>query len=303
MKCHDFPTYLLPNVVEPGMKINDTISVFNSEKYIPVTIYAALGDLQCSVFSCLEFETDCGELYFEILTKSSMSNSYLIFFLKVINISTSSQICMVVDKKHYNLIKSDIPKSVNILPYFNNNVLLAVTSLNGGNVLEKFVDMIIQWNLDLSIISENHTDYKEMKQKIWENLILQGQKFSEQNLQKMVVCKPLFFAERYDKENFASIHNISNGHDSVGEIFVAICRGIVKNLKQMMTEELLFNKLKCKRIIATGSTILKNNVLKKQLESEFYPLTIVYKATGDAALGACSFLKEIILKEKQVASE
>ena len=119
---------------------------------------------------------------------------------------------------------------------------------------------------------------------MWNKLIEQGESFSKNN-SLSVVCKPLYFAERHDKQTFASFHNISNTNNSVGEIFSAVCKGIVRNLKETITEDLLFNKLKCNRIIATGSAIIRNNALKIQLESEFSSIPIVYKSTGDSAIG------------------
>ena len=66
---------------------------------------------------------------------------------------------MVIDKNLFNAIKPLIPKHITVLPYFNNKVLLAFTSLNGGNVLEKFIDMFIEWCRDLSILDQNKNDY------------------------------------------------------------------------------------------------------------------------------------------------
>ena len=147
-------------------------------------------------------------------------------------------------------------------------------------MIEKFVE----WCTQISLFIENKQNYKDIKEIMWDKLIEEGTKFSKKNF-LTVLCKPLFFGERHNTATFASFENLSNTNSSIGEIFTAICRGLIRNLKETITEDLLFKKLKCNRIIATGSAIIRNNVLKSQLESEFDYIPIVYKSTGDAALG------------------
>ena len=68
MKLKNFPTNLLPNIYEPGTKISNSINVMNLN--FPSDTFVALGDLQCSFFSCLEYETDCGKLNFFFINQN-----------------------------------------------------------------------------------------------------------------------------------------------------------------------------------------------------------------------------------------
>ncbi len=154
-------------------------------------------------------------------------------------------------------------------------------------MIEKFVE----WCTEISILTQKSQNYKDIKETMWNKLIEEGEKFSMNNSHLTVNCKPLLFGERHDTQTFASFENISNTNSSIGEIFTALCRGIIRNLKETITQDLLFNKLKCNRIIATGSAIIRNSVLKAQLESEFDSVHIVYKSTGDAAIGLFLRLK------------
>ncbi len=56
----------MPTVEKPGKKIECKKLNLNikDEKYtnfIDSNIHIALGDLQCSVYSCLEYDSDCGK--------------------------------------------------------------------------------------------------------------------------------------------------------------------------------------------------------------------------------------------------
>ncbi|RNA39842.1 sedoheptulokinase [Brachionus plicatilis] len=61
LKCESFPGHLLPKTDKPGFKISDCVTLLNSVK-LDAEIFNALGDLQASVLSCLEKQTDCGIL-------------------------------------------------------------------------------------------------------------------------------------------------------------------------------------------------------------------------------------------------
>lgn len=175
--------------------------------------------------------------------------------------------------------------------FISEKVLIASLSLNGGNVLDNLIDTIFDWNIELGLLS-NNIDSKEMRDNIWNKLMELGDKFCKPDSEEIII-KPLIFAERHNTTTFGSILNISRSNCSIGEIFASVCKGIVRNLKDMMTTKLL-KKMNCQRIVASGSAIIRNKVLKKQLELEFPGMPIVYKANGDAAIGAVQMLKKLI---------
>lgn len=203
----------------------------------------------------------------------------------MINISTSSQVCFSIERSKYDQLKSSLPKSITIFPFFENKVLLVAASLNGGNVLDNFVDMLINWNIELGCINNNNYSKKEL----WSKLIDLGSKCTANGNEKLE-CKPKLFAERHDKTTFASIQNIRHSNNSIGEVFDSICKGLIQNLNEMFPKDLLIS-LGCKRILATGSALIRNSLLKMHLETEFNGVNLEYKSSSDSALGAALVIK------------
>ncbi len=189
------------------------------------------------------------------------------------------------------MIKKKLPKSVAIFPYFENKVLLVSASLNGGNVLEKFLETIENWFIELDFdLKSNNRD------QLWEKIIKIGHKYLLEKIQpgkNEINCVPKLFGERHDMQSFASFDNIRLDNLSLGAVFNSICNGLVKNLKNMITLKLIKEELGCERIIGTGSALIRNPILKHYLELEFNCLNIEYKESCDAAIGASHFLKDL----------
>ena len=61
-KYSKFPTRLLPDVKSTGFTTS------NMTKEFGASINVSLGDLQCSVYSCLESDTDCSKFNNEVQT-------------------------------------------------------------------------------------------------------------------------------------------------------------------------------------------------------------------------------------------
>ena len=57
-----FPAYLLPKIANSGEVVSKSARVCGTSRVLDSSVRVALGDLQCSVYSCLETETDCGKL-------------------------------------------------------------------------------------------------------------------------------------------------------------------------------------------------------------------------------------------------
>ena len=220
----------------------------------------------------------------------------------MINISTSSQVCFSIEKSHYAQIKSSLPKSITVNPYFENKVLLVSASLNGGNVLDSFVDMIIEWNSQLGLTPSMSVNDKQQKDLIWEKLLQLVEAKSkisadktEQSDAKRLKCKSTLFAERHDKLGFGRVENLR--YDNIGsvcDVFEALCQGLIENLNDMFSVDLL-ERLGCTRIVATGSGVLRNKVLRTYLESIYgRKFSISFKTNNDSALGAALFCSKNI---------
>lgn len=61
-ECDLFPYSILPKVSRSATKISSSVNILN-RKLFNASIYSSLGDLQCSVYSCLENSDDCGKFF------------------------------------------------------------------------------------------------------------------------------------------------------------------------------------------------------------------------------------------------
>ena len=201
--------------------------------------------------------------------------------------------CLSVPKASLNLFK--IPPSLQVVPYFGERVLLVGASLNGGNCLSKFVEVVL--NFLNEFLSETN---KISEEKVWSMLIEMGMKNlkddDESSINDFLICKPVLFGERHDKQTFASISNIKVSNLNIASIFNSICKGIIQNLCDMITFEFLFKVFKCKRVICTGSGVTRNPILKHYVEkifrNEMENFDLIFKSSSDSAIGAAYFLRD-----------
>jgi sedoheptulokinase len=237
---------LLPNIVEPG-----TIIGYWKNK---IPVYVALGDLQCSVFSC-QPENNEG----------------------VLNISTSAQLALTIDRQS-SIIEGDHPSSSMRVPYFESKDLLVAASLNGGNILSAFVHLIYSWQLSLNNISSLSMD------NLWSRLIELGLQSSS----TIEHFSAALFGERHDPSMSASITNIRSINlsqlNDIGSIFRSICQWLIKNLFEMLGKDSLIMK----GIIGTGSALMRNGVLQRELK-EKVQCQVRFNEHSDAAYGAALF--------------
>jgi sedoheptulokinase len=187
-----------------------------------------------------------------------------------------------------------LPKSITIFPYFGDKVLLVAASLNGGNVLDTFVESLLNWysQLGIQIQSElsSSITYKQQKDLIFERLIKLSENETKNNSSSQMKFKPTLFGERHDKLGYGRIENLNFANiKSVSNLFEAMCCGLIENLNEMFNCELL-KKIGCERVVATGSCIMRNSIVKSHLMNVFgksFPIS--FKADNDSAYGAALF--------------
>jgi len=240
---------LLPEIVEP-----ETIIGYWKNQ---IPVYVALGDLQCSVFSCQPGENE-----------------------GVLNISTSAQLALAVNKQtsmNENCQDDNILSSMRV-PYFKSKDLLVAASLNGGNILSAFVQLIYSWQLSLNNLSSLSID------NLWSRLI-------ELALQSSSTIEHFSFAlfgERHDPSMSASITNIRSINlsqlNDIGSVFRSICQWIIKNLFEMLGKD----SLTMKSVIGTGSALMRNEVLQQELKEKLQS-QVRLNEHADAAYGAALF--------------
>ncbi|XP_046423723.1 sedoheptulokinase-like isoform X1 [Neodiprion pinetum] len=245
---HEFPTHILPSkILQPGQAAGCLEQTwFGIPAGTPVGV--ALGDLQCSVYALLKDPTDA-----------------------VLNISTSAQLAYV--DPFFSPKQSGETAKIQHFPYFEGRYLAVAASLNGGNSLATFVRALQQWSMDLG--------FSIPQSKVWEKLIALGQEDTAISDLEIV---PTLLGERHAPEHTASVSQITLDTLQLGQIFRALCSGVIKNLHNMMPQEVL-QKAGIQQIVGNGSGLVRNLVLQKEV-LRWYQLPLEIGQSGDAALGS-----------------
>ncbi|XP_064425081.1 sedoheptulokinase [Latimeria chalumnae] len=242
-----FPVSLLPKIIESGSIIGKTAQEWYG---IPkgTEVGAALGDFQCSVYSCMTEKTDA-----------------------VLNISTSAQLTFALPSGFQPPDFPDSSSPVAYFPYFDGVHLAVAASLNGGNVIATFVAMLTQWLRELGVSVPDSAIYSLMEKAA----------LNQSNTDLDIV--PTICGERHLPDQLASVSSISSSNLSLGHVTRALCSGIVRNLQTMLPCQQLIES-GVKRIMGSGSALSRNEVLKQEVE-RLFPLPVVYGKDVDSAVG------------------
>ncbi|ROL51419.1 Sedoheptulokinase [Anabarilius grahami] len=257
LKDAGFPVHLLPVVVESGAVAGYTSSEwYGVPAHTPVG--AALGDFQCSVYSCM---TDKGDA--------------------VLNMSTSAQLTFGMPAEFSPPSSPDALSPVAYFPYLHGSYLAVAASLNGGNVMATFVRMLDSW------IKEFGLEVNESR--IYSQLIQSA--LAHPNTDLTVTSTLL--GERHDPTTSASVSQISPSNLSLGHVTRAVCRGIIENMATMMPpHSLQAAGVRC--IIGSGSALSCNPVLQQEVERVF-PFPVVYGKDVDSAVGVAMVFKDQLM--------
>ncbi|KAL2095053.1 hypothetical protein ACEWY4_009772 [Coilia grayii] len=242
-----FPVHLLPEPVESGNCAGHTCSEWHGvPANTPVGI--ALGDFQCSVYSSMTNWTDA-----------------------VLNISTSAQLTFAMPAGFTPSCVPDALSPIAYFPYFNGSYLAVAASLNGGNVMATFVGMLTSWMNELGVEISESSVYPQLIQ------AAQGQPDTDLRI------VPTLLGERHATSSLGQLSNVSPGNLSLGHVTRALCRGIMENLASMMPAHKLL-EAGVERVVASGSALARNEVLRQEVEKAF-SLPVVYGKDVDSAVG------------------
>ncbi|KAK6317177.1 hypothetical protein J4Q44_G00125770 [Coregonus suidteri] len=138
LKDAGFPVHLLPECVPSGCMAGQTCCEWHGV-HANTPVGAALGDFQCSDYSCMTDWTDA-----------------------VLNISTSAQLtyAMPLDFTPPNI--PDPTSSISYLLYFDGSYLVVAASLNGGNVVATLVGMLSGWMNELEVEVRDSNMYEKL---------------------------------------------------------------------------------------------------------------------------------------------
>lgn len=159
----------------------------------------------------------------------------------VLNIGSASQLAVINRKtSSSSLSLPNLPPSVMEVPYFNSETILVAASLSGGNVVSTFVKMLNSWfhSLQESQLTDNPNSVSNAvtnEADIYRALITTAEGKMDTTLEMDV----RLWGERHSPGVTGSVSNISPHNLELGDVGSALCRGIVKNLVSMMTEEII----------------------------------------------------------------
>ncbi|XP_048872877.1 sedoheptulokinase isoform X1 [Brienomyrus brachyistius] len=254
LSSNGFPMELLPDPVAPGSCAGFTCSKWHG---IPVgtPVGAALGDFQCAVYSCMVERTDA-----------------------VLNISTSAQLSFAMPAEFQPPRVPDPSSPVSYFPYFDGVFLAVAASLNGGNAVATFVDMLTAWMKELGVEISSSSIYSQM--------IEAGLNQNSSDLK----VRPTILGERHDTSCLGLVSNILASNVSLGHVTRALCQGIVENIATMLPPQLLLES-GVKRIVGSGSALIRNEVLRQEAERAF-PFPVQYSEDADSAVGVAMILSD-----------
>ncbi|XP_061596946.1 sedoheptulokinase [Cololabis saira] len=252
LKAAGFPLHLLPQCVPSAGLAGETRSTWHG---VPAgtPVGAALGDFQCSVYSCMSATTDA-----------------------VLNISTSAQLTFAMPAGFKPPDCPEHTSSISYFPYFQSSYLAVAASLNGGNVLATFVDMLTSWMRELG------TEVSDSC--LYEKLICCALNQETSNLR----VSPTILGERHNPLCLGQVTDISATNLSLGHVTRALCRGVLTNIISMMPADTL-QRAGATRIVGSGSALTRNEVLRQEVEKAF-PLPVVYGQNADSAAGVAMVL-------------
>ncbi|XP_030648242.1 sedoheptulokinase isoform X2 [Chanos chanos] len=254
LKGAGFPVHLLPDLVNSGSMAGETCSEWHGiPAHTPVG--AALGDFQCSVYSCMTNPADA-----------------------VLNISTSAQLTYAMPAGFAPPCAPDPLSPVAFFPYFDGSYLAVAASLNGGNVMATFVGMLSAWMKEFGVEVRDSD--------IYSRLIERGLDQPHTDLR----VTPTLLGERHDSAGRGLVASISPSNLSLGHVTRAVCRGILENVAAMMPPQMLL-EAGVQRIMGSGSALSRNEVLRQEVE-RLFPLPVVYGKEVDSAVGVAMVLRD-----------
>ncbi|XP_067648673.1 sedoheptulokinase-like isoform X2 [Haliotis asinina] len=102
---------------------------------------------------------------------------------------------------------------------------------------------------------------------------------------------PTLYGERHLPSLKASITGITSSNTSLGEVYRGLCDSIIDNLHTLMSTQFLTELGRVKRILASGSVITNNPIVRSRLEHVYKAIPILYGQAGDSAIGAAKIVK------------
>lgn len=253
LEAAGFPSRLLPECVPSGELAGRTCTDWHGVG-AGTPVGAALGDFQCSVYSCMNTSADA-----------------------VLNISTSAQLTHAMPSGFTPPSSPQSDSSISYFPYFESSYLAVAASLNGGNVLATFVETLTKW---MSVLGAEVPESS-----VYEKLISAALRQDTSDLS----IWPTLLGERHSPHLLGQVTHISPSNLSLGHVMRALCRGVISNLASMMPAAHL-SEAGVTRVVGSGSALTRNQVLRQEVERAFPQTDVVYGQNADSAVGVAMAL-------------
>lgn len=161
---------------------------------------------------------------------------------------TASQLA-VVKPRGAAATAISLPESVQEVPYFSGDHLLVAASLNGGNVMATFVDVLQGWMKDLGV---NLGERGVKKSDIYDKLL----QAALDKLDTSLEVDPKLRGERHAPGELGSVKGIQlqPSNLSLGDVGSAMVKGLVENLRKMMPQDIFDRYQVC--VHTTASSIM-----------------------------------------------
>jgi sedoheptulokinase len=258
------PAGLLPDVVAPGL---DAGRLPRPWAGIPAgtPVSAAMGDLQCSVRAVLEhMDTDA-----------------------VINVSTSAQVAFVRPAGWQESVQEPGPAEPPVvvsLPYLDGRHLAVAASLNGGNVIDTFVQTVESWCSELGS--------PVPRDRVWTAVLAAAAAEAPPEAAGGLEILPTLLGERHRPGQRGAVTGLGPGVAGLGQVAAALCRGLVANLAGMLGPAEL-REAGVRRLVGTGAALLRNPALQREVERQF-GLPTVFVPEAEACLGAALAVQSVV---------
>jgi len=251
------PTSLVPEVRETGSVLGSLCQEFAALWRLPINIPVLLpiGDNQASLYST--FVNPDEEL--------------------ALTIGTAAQLSALVNS-NFDVKDLDHP-GMDIRPYIGGRYVAVAAALCGGQAHAWLVDTIRDWTNELGLASPDRDE-----------LFKQLDALAFGSLDSPLRISSSFLGERHDPDRRGFIKEIDIRNFTLGNVFAALSRGTMENLRFMLPEEIVKEK---SRVVGSGNGLRRLRIAQAMVEQIFDMPLILKNTTEEAAQGAALLAAEI----------
>jgi sedoheptulokinase len=245
------PRSLLPEVRQAGARVGSLVGEYANRWGVPAgtPIGNALGDNQASLYGSL---TD---------PKNQIA----------LTMGTGAQLSVLVP----HLPKDPLPEHAHFeyRPYVDDSYIAAAVSLSGGRALACLGKALEGFMRELGVqpLPSLEAIQNAMHRQGFEKLTTD------------LCAKSSLSGERYAPLERGSFTNLSFDNFTIGDMTVALCRGLVASLRDSLPSDLLESK---REVVGSGNAIFKSPVMQQVIRESFGCSLILEKSPEATARGA-----------------